>query len=147
MDWALGHSINDNSYMRYFMNTFAYNYNLVVQANDTWTPENTGATYARLTANDPGDGSNNFARTSSAFNFKANYLCLREVTLKYQIPEKTFRKIGIKGASVYLSGYNLHYFTSLIGASPEEGAETTYGSGYNNYPAVRKLAAGIKVSL
>ena len=147
MDWGLGHSINDNSYMRYFMNTFAFNYNLVVQANDTWSPQNPNATYARFTANDPDSGNRNFARTSSAFNFKADYLCLREVSLKYDISKNVLSKIGFSAGNVYLSGYNLHYFTSLLGTSPEVGASTTYGSGYNNYPSVRKLAVGLKLTI
>jgi hypothetical protein len=147
LDWAIGHSINDEAYMRFFMNTFAYNYALVEQAKDTWTPENTDATYARITANDPGDASNNFARTSSAFNFKADYLCIREVTLNYDVPTSLFSAIGIQNASVYISGNNLHYFTSLIGTSPERGASTTYSNNdYNNYPSIRKYSLGVKVT-
>jgi TonB-linked SusC/RagA family outer membrane protein len=146
LDWAIGHSINDNSYMRFFMNTLAYNYALVEQAKDTWSSTNTNATHARFTANDPDDGSRNFARTSSAFNFKADYLCIREITLNYNIPPNIYSALGIYNANIYISGNNLHYFTSLIGTSPEEGAETTYSSDYYNYPAVRKFSVGIKVT-
>jgi len=147
IDWALGHSINDNAYMRYFMNTFAYNYALVEQANDTWTEDSPNATYARLTANDPGDGSKNFGRVSSAFNFKADYLSIREVTLNYDIPKKLYNQMGVQNAQIYISGNNLYYFTSLLGTSPENGASTTYSSGnYSNYPAVRKISLGVKVT-
>src|SRR5690606_5011018 len=123
-------------------NTFAYNYALVEQAKDTWTPDNPNATYARFTANDPADGSQNFARTSSAFNFSADYLCIREVTLNYDIPTETFSNLGLQKVSVYLSGNNLHYFTSVIGTSPEEGASTTYSGDYNNYPPIRRISLG-----
>lgn len=146
LDFALGHSINDNSYMRYFMNTFAYNYALVNQAKDTWTPQNPNATYARFTANDPGDGSQNFSKTSSAFNFSADYLCIRDVTLNYDLPTDAISDLGLQKFSIYLSGNNLHYFTSVIGTSPEEGASTTYSSDYNNYPPVRRVALGVKLT-
>ncbi|HET8735470.1 MAG TPA: TonB-dependent receptor [Pricia sp.] len=147
LDFALGHSINDSAYMRFFMNTFAYNYALVEQVKDTWSPNNPNATYARITANDPGDGSQNFERTSSAFNFDADYLCLREVTLNYQIPKEVYDDLGVANASVYVSGNNLHYFTSLIGTSPEMGTSTTYSNNdYNNYPAVRKISLGVKLT-
>lgn len=146
VDWAIGHSINDNAYMRYFMNTFAYNYNLVEQTKDTWSPENPNATYARMTANDPGDGSRNFARVSSAFNFKADYLAIREVTLNFNVPKNLIERFGMNNANVYISGNNLHFFTSMIGSSPENGASTTYSSGgFRNYPAIRKFSLGIKV--
>lgn len=145
MDFALGHSINDEAYMRHFMNTFAYNSALVEQAKNTWSPSNPNATYARLTANDPGDGSRNFGRTSSAFNFSADYLSIREVTLNYDIPKDIYSDKGIDNVSLYFSGNNLYYFTSLIGTSPEEGTDSTYGGGYNNYPAIRRIALGVKV--
>src|SRR5690606_8393257 len=76
VDWAIGHSINDNAFMRFFMNTFAYNYSLVDQAKNTWKEPGASAQYARITANDPDDGNRNFSRTSSAFNFSGNYLCI-----------------------------------------------------------------------
>lgn len=146
MDWAVGHSINDNAFMRFFMNTFAYNYTLVDETKNTWKEPGDGAKYARLTANDPGDGSRNFARTSSAFNFSGNYLCIREVTLSYSLPVTKIQKIGINNLNIYIGGNNLHYFTSLIGTSPERGASTTYSGSYYNYPAIRRFTIGINAT-
>lgn len=144
VDWALGHAVNDNAFMRYFMNTFAYNYALAEEVKQTWTEPGDDAKYARLTANDPGDGSNNFARTSSAFNFNGDYLCIREVTLRYNVPSGLAAKLGMQGLNVYVSGNNLHYFSGLIGTSPETGASTTYSNNdYFNYPPVRRYSFGI----
>ena len=67
IDWALGHSIYDEAYSRYFLATFAYTHSLVKDVLQTWTPENPNAKYARFVANDSGDGSNNFARMSDVF--------------------------------------------------------------------------------
>jgi len=149
LDWQLGHSINDVAFMRYFMNTFAYNYALAEQVKDCWKEPGDDAKYARLTANDPGDGSNNFSgkRLNSEFNFKADYLCIREVILNYNVPGSFIDRFGIRELKVYVSGNNLHYFTELIGTSPEAGASTTYSSGnYYNYPPIRRYSIGIKVT-
>jgi len=149
VDWALGHSINHNAYMRYFMNTFANNYTLVDGVNDTWKQPGDQAQYARFTANDPDVGNSNFSRTSSAFNFKGDYLALREVTFLYNLPSNLSSKMGISDLQLALSAQNLMYFWagSGKGISPEVGASSTYSSSYFNYPAIRRLSLGIKLTL
>ena len=52
LDWALGHSINNNSEMRYFMNTFANNYTLIDKVKRPGNNRD-DTKYARFTANDP----------------------------------------------------------------------------------------------
>jgi len=148
VDWALGHSVNDYSFMRFFMNTFAYNYALAEEVKDCWTPDNPDAQYARLTANDPGDGSRNFGgRSHSGFNFKGDYLCIRELSVNYDVPATFIKKMGIQKLNVYISGNNLHYFTQLKGSSPEVGASTTYSSNnYYNYPPIRRYSVGIRAT-
>lgn len=153
VDWALGHSINHNAYMRYFMNTFANNYTLVDEVKNTWKQEGDNTKYARFTANDPDAGNSNFSRTSDVFNYKADYLCLREVTLQYRMPEKVFSRLGIKDLTFTLSGNNLHYFSAVqgMGISPEVGASTTYSNAnnnrYYNYPPIRRFSVGAKITL
>src|SRR5690606_34343894 len=149
VDWALGHSINHNAYMRYFMNTFANNYALVDAVKDTWKQEGDDTKYARFTANDPDVGNSNFSRTSDIFNYKGDYLCIREVTFQYRMPAHVFGKIGIKGLTLTLSGNNLHYFSAVQdkGISPEVGAATTYAGNYYNYPPIRRFSVGAKIIL
>jgi len=153
VDWALGHSINHNAYMRYFMNTFANNYTIVDAVKETWKQEGDPTKYARFTANDPDAGNSNFSRTSDVFNYKGDYLCLREVTLQYRMPENVFSKLGIKDLTLTLSGNNLHYFSAVqgTGISPEVGAATTYsnasGNAYYNYPPIRRFSIGAKITL
>lgn len=146
LDWALGHSINHNSEMRYFMNTFANNYTIIDKVKQTWTQPGDNTKYARFTANDPDDGNANFSRTSNIFNYKGDYLCIREVTLQYNIPNKSIKKFGMENLAFTLTGNNLHYFTAIEGVSPEVGASTTYGGGYYNYPPIRKYSVGVKVT-
>lgn len=146
VDWALGHSINDNAFMRYFMNTFANNYTLVDEVKKTWKQPGDRTKYARFTANDPDDGNANFSRTSDVFNYKGDYLCIREVSLQYNVSSKLISKWGIYGLTVTLSGNNLHYFSAVNGISPEVGASTTYNKNYYNYPPIRRYAIGVKVT-
>ncbi len=146
LDWALGHSINQNSEMRYFMNTFANNYTLIDEVKKCWTAPGDDTKYARFTANDPDDGNSNFSRTSNIFNYKGDYLCIREVSISYDVPAVHLTKFGIQQLSLTLSGNNLHYFTAVKGVSPEVGASTTYSSSYYNYPPIRKYAVGVKVT-
>ncbi|PPL04576.1 SusC/RagA family TonB-linked outer membrane protein [Parapedobacter indicus] len=153
VDWALGHSINHNAYMRYFMNTFANNYTIVNAVKETWKQEGDDTKYARFTANDPDAGNSNFSRTSNVFNYKGDYLCIREVTLQYRMPEHLFGRLGINGLTLTLSGNNLHYFSAVqgTGISPEVGASTTYSNSaatrYYNYPPIRRFSVGAKITL
>jgi TonB-linked SusC/RagA family outer membrane protein len=146
MDWALGHSINQNSEMRYFMNTFANNYTLIDEVKKCWTQPGDNTKYARFTANDPDDGNANFSRTSNIFNYKGDYLCIREISLQYNLPVSLIKRIGMQNMAITLSGNNLHYFTAVKGVSPEIGASTTYNGSYYNYPPIRRYAVGIKAT-
>lgn len=149
VDWALGHSINHNAYMRYFMNTFADNYTLVNDVKNTWKQPGDNAQYARFFANDPDVGNSNFSRTSSAFNYKGDYLAIREVTFLYNLPDNLIKKIGASNLQIALSGQNLMYFWEGAGKgiSPEVGTNSTYSGSYFNYPAIRRYSLGIKLTL
>ncbi len=149
VDWALGHSINHNAYMRYFMNTFANNYTLVEEVKNTWKQPGDNSQYARFTANDPDVGNSNFSRTSSAFNYKGDYLALREITFLYNLSENLVKKIGVSNLQVAVSGQNLMYFWagSGKGISPEVGTSSTYSGSYFNYPAIRRYSLGLKLTL
>lgn len=144
LDWALGHSINHNSEMRYFMNTFANNYTLIDKVKKCWKQPGDNTKYARFTANDPDDGNANFSRTSNIFNYKGDYLCIREVNFTYEIPSKILERFHVKNIALTLTGNNLYYFTKVKGVSPEIGASTTYSGSYYNYPPIRKYSIGVK---
>ncbi len=144
LDWALGHSVYEQSYSRYFLATFGCNYALVEGAKNTWSESNPNAKYARFVANDP-NYSANFSRTSDVFTYKADYLCIREVSLLYTLKTPMLSRGGVKSITFSVSGNNLYFFTALPGAlSPEKGASTTYSSSYYCYPPVRKISFGAK---
>lgn len=146
LDWALGHYINDNAMMRYFMNTFAGNYTIVDEVKQCWKQPGDNTKYAKFNSNDPDEGNYNFSRTSDVFNYKGDYLCIREVYVQYNLPKVWISKIGMQDLAVTLSGNNLYYFTAVKGVSPEVGASTTYANDYYAYPPVRKVSIGVKAT-
>jgi TonB-linked SusC/RagA family outer membrane protein len=147
MDFALGHTVQNYLQERYFMGTFNYNYNLTNEVKKAWTQPGDNTPYAKFTANDADDGSRNYSRVSNIFSEKGDYLCLRDVTLAYQLPQAFLAKYKIKNVVAYVSGQNLHYFTKVTGVAPEMGTGSTYDTDYNPYPASRRVALGLKVTL
>ncbi len=146
LDFALGHSVYNTNKARFFLNTFEGNYAVHEDVKKCWTGYgDTKAKYARFVTSDELQ-SNNF-RSSSVFCTKGDYLCLREISVSYQLPGKWVNKVGLSDVAVSLAGNNLYYLTAVEGVSPEVGTSTTYGSSYNNYPPVRRFTLGIKVTL
>lgn len=146
VDWALGHSVFDGGLQRFFMGTFEGNWTMAEEVKQTWKEPGDNARYARFTAGSAGRTSRNYYRTSDDFTYKGDYLCIREITIQYSIPQNIMNKLGFSKMDVYLSGNNLHYFTQLSGVSPEVGSSTTYSSGYYHYPPIRRISLGIKLT-
>lgn len=66
-------------------------------------------------------------RGSSRFYQSTDFLCLREVTLSYNLPQSLVKRIGMSDIRFNLTGANLAYFTSYEGLSPEQtNSETAY---------------------
>ena len=146
LDWAIGHSIFDESYARYFYGTFTNNYALARDVLKAWKKPGDDTKYARFYANDSNWGNDNYNRkAASTFTYKGDYLCLREITLQYSMPSKLFKKVGLKGVTFTLSGNNLYYFTEVKGISPEAGTSSTYEEAYNNYPPIRRVSLGVRL--
>ncbi|MFI1743269.1 SusC/RagA family TonB-linked outer membrane protein [Thalassobellus sediminis] len=106
----------------------------------TWTPENTGAVYPRMT--------NNIVR--SAHNWANNdfmlqnnrYLRLKNIVIGYTIPKDLTQKIGFDKVRFYFSGNDLFEFTSLKdGYDPEFGESTQ-----SIYPFSRTFAVGLNLT-
>jgi hypothetical protein len=132
MDYAIGHSVYNYMKSRFFQNTLGNsNSNLDKMVYDTWRhPGDSDAKYARFFPNDPDFGNRNFSRISNFNVEKADYLCLRDVSLFYDLPDRWVDKIGIKGITVGLSGNTLYYFTKVSGSiNPETGMGTGASDG------------------
>lgn len=145
LDYAAGHSINDIGFSRYFYATFSCNYALASAVKDCWKEEGDVTRYAKFWANDSGTGQGNFNRPSNIFTYKGNYLCVRDVSVSYKLPQSVCRKIGMKGLQLTLAGSNLYYFTAVKGISPEQGTSDTYEN-YSMYPPTRRISLGAKLT-
>jgi len=79
---------------------------------------------------------------NSTYYEKGDFLCLRQISVSYKLPTEMMKKIGLTGAKINLTGYNLHYFTSFTGLNPEDG-----GMDNGHYPIVRTFTLGVNISL
>ncbi|MFA5013881.1 MAG: SusC/RagA family TonB-linked outer membrane protein, partial [Candidatus Paceibacterota bacterium] len=150
VDWALGHSISNNMLQRQMCNFFANNTSLPTEIRKAWDPESgqdiSEAKYARFGGNDSDDLNKNFRPASNVFTTKGDYLCIRDITLSYLLSSAKLKKAMIENITFTLSGNNLHYFTSVIGMSPETGTANAYSSAYYTYPPIRRVSFGVKVT-
>lgn len=131
LDYAIGHSIINGQKTQLVKNTMGdCNSMLGDIVYDCWRyPGDTEAKYARYTPNDTDWGNRNWRGTSSFMVEKGDYLCIRDVSLYYDLPEKWISKMHIKKLTVGVTGNTLHYFTRVTGAvSPESGISSAGGS-------------------
>ena len=90
---------------------------------------------------------------------KGDYLCIRDVSVYYDLPEKWTNRIGLKKITVGVSGNNLAYIDKVSGTiSPEIGigasssgswftaVNTSDNSNSNIAPAARKILFNVKVT-
>lgn len=117
--------------------------------NESWTPENTGAKYARF-----GSSSNFFANSRSVMD--ASYIKLRYASIGYNLPADLVDKFGISSARLSFSGNNLITITSYVGLDPEDAARGFISSGGqtarqssddgSSYPNTRTFTLGLNIT-
>lgn len=125
LDFALGHSIYNYMKSRFIQNTLGYsNSNVDVDLfNGCWRhPGDSNAKYAAFFPNDADYGNRNFSRASDFNVEKADYLCIRDISVYYDLPDAWAKKVFMKKISLGVSANTLHYFTGVTGnISPETG--------------------------
>lgn len=92
------------------------------------------ATYPRLYT-----GADRSRQQSDFFEYKGDYMKLKNVQLGYTLPEKITRKFFVKQLRFYVSGENLLTITSYPGMDPELGNKI-------NYPLMRQVSVGAQVT-
>ena len=82
---------------------------------------------------------------------KADYLCLRDVSLSWSLPKAWLRKLHISDVTLTVSGNTLCYWTAVHGVSPEAAttgglynSASTYATGFSPYPPARKILFSAK---
>ena len=159
-DYALGHSIYNYMKTRMIQNTLGYsNSNVDVGLfNSTWRRPGDGAGTARFFPNDADYGNRNYSRASDWNVEDASYLCLRDASIYYDLPDKWARFLHMKKFTVGITGNTLYYFTRVSGAiSPETGIATDSDAGMysstnnansngNLLPSTRKILFNVKIT-
>lgn len=110
---------------------------------DRWTPQNTDASYPRLSAS---DSDKNYS-TSTFWMQNASYLKLRNLQIGYTLPGNLTGQIGVARLRFYFSADNLFTLTGFDGVDPESAynmKDLTKSSTY--YPLTRNYSFGVNVS-
>lgn len=140
-DYTLGHIIH--SYVRVRGITQVQgSQNSTTEVLKSWTPENRYTDVPRFDLTDPryNHGAIHQPRQNSRYWEKGDYLCLREVTLSYNLPSSVAKNY-LKNLKIYLTGSNLIYFTKYSGPNPEQG-----GIDIGRYPLPRVYTFGLSVT-
>ena len=123
--------------------------NVTTDVYDTWTPEHTDATYARIGSATHG----NIISTSK--NVEAgDYVKLRSVSLSYNFPKTWLTNTGIQNVKLSLSGNNVFIISNYPGIDPESVDSQRGGATVDlrrdtgvSYPQARTFTIGLNVSL
>lgn len=138
-DYALGFMAVDWK-TPWIMGNMQGTYNTISETRDTWTPENAGAALPRYVWADQ-LGKRNYARSSSMFAYKGDYIAFREVSLAYKLPERLANKAFLNNVEVSVTGQNLGYLTEAKHLFSPEKANNNGG-----YPLPLSVIFGINVS-
>ncbi|MBQ3186671.1 MAG: TonB-dependent receptor [Alistipes sp.] len=107
---------------------------------NSWTPENTGAYFPRLSL----ASSSNNAYSSTRWYRPGDYLRLKTAQLGYTLPERLTRKVGIRKLRIYVEGSNLLTF-SHVGKYNIDPELPSVNNGY--YPQQRVMSVGLNITL
>ncbi len=113
--------------------------------NNSWTPENTGATTPK--ASNKSNFSNN-TQSVSYYVEDGSFLRLRNLQLGYTLPTDAIGRIGLSKARIYVQGVNLFTATKYSGIDPDvnNGGDRAFGVDFGNYPLVKQFIVGLNVS-
>ena len=90
-----------------------------------------------------GNSSNSYAMPSTRWLEDGSYLRIKDVTLSYNLPEKSVKTLKLSAAKIYVSALNLFTFHNVHFWDPERGLD---GMGYGIYPVTKSFVGGVEVS-
>ena len=114
-------------------------YNTTKEVFNTWSEENPNAKYPRYAYADVLTNAN-YARNSTMFAYKGNYLAIREIFFELFTSQSMGKQAYCQKVDVSITGQNLGYITSANVATPEV---SNAGSGY---ALPRTLLFGLNVT-
>ena len=86
---------------------------------------------------------------NSTYIEKCDFVCIREVTLSYNIPSRLLQKAKLSNLRLNVTGNNLYYFTGYKGLNPEDGGYSSNAGVWGDrgrYPNPRNIIFGATVS-
>jgi TonB-linked SusC/RagA family outer membrane protein len=97
------------------------------------------------------DGVSGARVISSRFVEDGSFVRLGELTLGYKLPDRLASAASMSNARIYLSGRNLHTWTSYSGYNPDVnsagiGSNVVMGVDYYAYPLARTFTLGVSAS-
>ncbi|MBQ0077593.1 MAG: TonB-dependent receptor [Bacteroidales bacterium] len=113
-------------------------YKYMAEDHYFYDPENPGDPRTNLKATYPRFGSTSSA-ASDAWEYKGDYIKVKNVQLGYTIPQRITERINIDKLRFYVSGDNLFTFTKYPGMDPELGTSVTY-------PLLKQYAVGVQMT-
>ncbi|MBS1749421.1 MAG: TonB-dependent receptor [Bacteroidetes bacterium] len=146
MDYTTGHTIFNYGKLFLDMNGYSDGSFTKEKYKQSWKEQGDIAQQSRYYWGGERTQRNNFLgvtdRGNSIFYQKGNFLCLREVTFSYMVPEQLLKKARISGLRFNLTANNIYYFTKYDGQNPEEG-----GKDDGRYPMPKNLIFSANISL
>ncbi|WP_460667175.1 SusC/RagA family TonB-linked outer membrane protein [Larkinella knui] len=97
-----------------------------------WTPENKSTTRSSLVYTNP---------YGHQYFQSRDFVRIQEVALSYDVPKEFTKRLRMNTLRFYVSGRNLHTFTSWQGMDPETGDGTR-----SAFPVPRTVSAGATIS-
>lgn len=147
---AMFYGVFNVSYIQNYYRSFEMLYSVAYpwHLDESWSPENNNTTTAQRNA----------IRYSTPYEYKysntgagsydivdGSYLRLKNAEIAYQFDAKTLKRLGVESLRVYLSGYDIFYWSKL--REDREGAPSTEGTSVGTYPLMKRFTMGVTVGL
>lgn len=147
---ALLYGVFNVSYSQSYYRVFDYLYSVAYpwHLNESWSPENgntTGAQRSAIRYVTPYEFGYNNIRAGSYDIVDGSYLRLKNAELAYEFSSKALNRFGVDNLRLYLSGYDLLYWSNL--REDREGGPVSEGQSVGTYPLMKRFTLGLSISL
>ncbi|PWJ58148.1 TonB-linked SusC/RagA family outer membrane protein [Dyadobacter jejuensis] len=139
MDYTTGHMIYNETKARVLGNFSGQNA-ISAAVTRSWQNQGDITDIPRYYWADQNQKSNLY-RGNSNYYEKGDFLCLREISLSYMLPESIANKLKMSNVRFHATANNLKYFTKFTGLNPEEGGTDT-----GRFPMPRNFIFGLQLT-
>lgn len=132
-----------------------YGFQPEIMMDDLWSEENPDAYWPRYRGYTALGTNRSLGAPQTRYLQDASYLRLKNLTIDYSLPTLVLNKIGVKKATIYVSGQNILTFSGLykhtdnfdpeIIESPTGDMTNSHGQG-DAYPMLKTYTVGLNLS-